>query len=77
VGSFPLGVTEEGIWDLAGNVKEWCFDKYCPYPGGSPMLIFDVTTADLHWIQEAAVKRELRCVRGGASDQAASASVTA
>ncbi|HJP29353.1 MAG TPA: SUMF1/EgtB/PvdO family nonheme iron enzyme [Candidatus Latescibacteria bacterium] len=48
-----------------GNVKEWCFDEYHPYPGGTPMLDFDETTPDLDWIQEAALKRELFCVRGG------------
>lgn len=24
VGAFPLGHTPEGIWDLCGNVFEWC-----------------------------------------------------
>ena len=65
IGSFPLGVTDEGVWDLAGNVKEWCLDEYHPYPGGAPMLDFDATTPDLDWIQEAALRRKLYCVRGG------------
>jgi formylglycine-generating enzyme required for sulfatase activity len=65
IGSFPLGVTDEGVWDLAGNVKEWCLDEYHPYPGGAPMLDFDESTPDLDWIQEAALRRQLFCVRGG------------
>ena len=65
IGSFPLGVTDEGVWDLAGNVKEWCFDEYHPYPGGGAMLPFDADTPDLDWIQQASLTRELYCVRGG------------
>lgn len=34
VGSFPAGVTPEGIHDLAGNVKEWTTSIFYPYPGG-------------------------------------------
>jgi formylglycine-generating enzyme len=30
VGSFPAGVTPEGIYDLAGNVAEWVADRYAP-----------------------------------------------
>ncbi|MFP6643159.1 MAG: SUMF1/EgtB/PvdO family nonheme iron enzyme [Candidatus Latescibacterota bacterium] len=60
-----LWVSPASVWDLAGNVKEWCLDEYHPYPGGAPMLDFDATTPDLDWIQEAALRRELYCVRGG------------
>lgn len=34
VGSFPKGVSPEGIYDLSGNVKEWTDSKFKPYPGG-------------------------------------------
>lgn len=37
VGSFPKGATPEGIYDLAGNVKEWCREWYVAYPGGEEM----------------------------------------
>ena len=36
VGSFPKGATPEGIYDMAGNVKEWTNSKFMPYPGGKP-----------------------------------------
>ncbi len=30
VGSYPAGKTPEGIYDLSGNVAEWCADWFCP-----------------------------------------------
>ncbi len=34
VGSFSKGATPDGIFDMAGNVKEWTNSKFKPYPGG-------------------------------------------
>ena len=32
VGQFPKGASPKGVFDLAGNVWEWCQSRYQPYP---------------------------------------------
>jgi formylglycine-generating enzyme required for sulfatase activity len=35
VGSYEAGRTPEGVYDLAGNVKEWTQEQWAPYPWGN------------------------------------------
>ena len=46
VGIYPLDVPEHGVRDLAGNVSEWCSDRFGDYP---PELQNDPTRCDRGW----------------------------
>ena len=52
VDAYPLGVSVFGIYNLAGNVREWVADEYNVYPGGNPAAASDFGLG-------------LRVVRGG------------
>lgn len=54
VGSFPAGASPFGLMDMAGNVGEWCWDFYAPYPA-----------IELAENPAGAASGESRVVRGG------------
>lgn len=63
VGSFPAN--SFGLFDMHGNVWEWCLDSYQPNYHGAP-------TDGSAWIDESVPERELkRVMRGGAWDYVA------
>jgi len=60
--SHPVGEkapNEYGIYDLSGNVWEWCHDRYGPYPGVAAVNPIGPETGDM------------RAIRGGAWSLAA------
>ena len=57
VKSYEAGATPEGIYDLAGNVWEWCLDWYAPYESTGQ--------TDPTGPAESSVSRPARVLRGG------------
>jgi serine/threonine-protein kinase len=61
VGTYPRDVTAQGIFDMTGNVREWCRDVWKPYEAGAPLLV------DPQWLPPsfAASDTTPMVVRGG------------
>ncbi len=57
VKSYEAGATPEGIYDLAGNVWEWCLDWYAPYESTGQ--------TDPTGPAESSLSRPARVLRGG------------
>lgn len=58
VGSYPKGVSRDGVHDLAGNVCEWCTDRYH----------YDVWPAGRDPVDETparSARQDFRAIRGG------------
>ena len=55
--SYPS--SEAGLYDIAGNVNEWCYDVYGNYPSASKEAVADAPTTDVE------SKTSRRVLRGG------------
>ena len=60
VGCYPIDVTEQGILDLTGNLREWCRDAWRPYERQAEPVIDPQFSPDLDGRAEVRI-----VVRGG------------
>lgn len=64
VGSFPLGVSWCGANDMAGNVFEWCLDRYGSYPLNPVTNPTGAVTGNSRILRSAPWKYEMNDFRG-------------
>jgi formylglycine-generating enzyme required for sulfatase activity len=69
VDAHPDGASRFGVWDLSGNVFEWCWDVFEPYEillrAASTNTLVDPQGPDKHLTPRSI---EMRILRGGAYD---------
>ena len=64
VDAYPAGQSPYGVYDLAGNLTEWVFDFYAPYPDGfvvdplGPSVGEDRCMRCGIWVGDAGLTRE-------------------
>jgi len=63
VGSYPSGNNQQGICDLAGNVWEWCNDKYGNYSASAQTDPIGATTGSYRIIKGGSWAQEMTDIR--------------
>ena len=75
VGNYPEGASPEGVMDMAGNVSEWVYDDFLPYPGSEapssmfqakvPVLPKSGAERSMKIVDFIATEERYKVIRGG------------